>query len=237
MVTENMLPAHIAIIPDGNRRWAKQLGKPAFFGHQEGAKAVETILQTALDLKIPCLTVWGCSVGNVTKRSALEVKFLFTLFEQYFKKMASAKVLFDNEVRVRVIGEWKTYFPPSCQKAIQTVIDKTASHQKFNLTLLLAYSGTAEMTAAIKHIAALPDAERAAITEQAIKQYLATRDLPPVDLVIRTGGEPHFSTGFMMWDVAEARLYFTETLWPDFSPAEFQKALDFYAASERREGK
>ncbi len=232
------IPRHIAIIPDGNRRWAKRHGLASWLGHREGAERAEKILEAALETGVTYYTFWGCSVSNVAKRDALEVRFLFELFEQFFKKLLTSEVVQKHEVRVRMLGEWRAYFPAAGQKVIEQLMRETEHFSKNNLTFLLAYNGTSEMTAAVSEIVELGRSRpELVVTEEVIKDHLWTRDLPPVDLVIRTGGEPHWSTGFMMWDVAEARLYFTDTLWPDFSEVEFQKALDYYEQMERREGK
>ncbi len=249
------LPRHIVLIPDGNRRWAKKKGLPSFLGHREGAKNTEKILKAALDLGIENFTFWGSSVDNIAKRSPQEVKFLLKVFEIYFKKLAKSKYVHENGVRINVFGRWKEMFSPSAKKAIQSAIDKTRKYNKCELTVLLAYSGMDEMTSAIRNIVklsakggSLPDGGRGAsggksrnskleIDGDLIKQNLWTKNLPPVDLVIRTGGEPHLSSGMMMWDVADSQLYFTDTLYPDFSVAEFQKAIQNYARTERRMGK
>lgn len=228
------LPTHVAIIPDGNRRWAKQFKKPSMFGHRAGANALKPVLLKALGLKVPYFTFWGCSIGNITRRGRLEVAFLFKLFELYFKKLIKEKIIYSNGVRVRVLGGWEKYFPASAKKAIINLTEKTKHYNKFNLTFMLAYSGTEEMLAAIKKIKASGVRD---IDESVIKQNLYSKDLPPVDLIIRTGGEPHLSAGFMMWDAADAQLYFTNTLWPAFTPQEFNKALKDYSGRERRLGR
>src|SRR3989344_7572893 len=146
------LPRHLVMIPDGNRRWAKAQGKPATWGHLQGAKQVKEILKTALDLKIPYFTFWGASVTNITERSRLEVNFLFKLFQSYFKKLLKSKALQENEIRVRVLGRWQEFCPEKLKNIIHEMIDKTKHHDKFHLTFLLAYSGTDEMKAAIKKI-------------------------------------------------------------------------------------
>lgn len=230
------LPRHIVIVPDGNRRWAKKRGKPPFFGHRAGMKVMEEIANAALKLEIPCLTTWGCSVANVTERSPAEVRFLFTLFEAMFKKLAKRKELKQKGIRVRVLGRWQEFFPESLKKAIKDVLRATEKNDRYNFTLLMAYDGRDEMLAAVRKISASKK-KPALIDRDTLKSNLWSADLPPVDLVIRTGGEPHWSAGMMMWDVAEAQLYFTETLWPDFSPKEFEKALDYYAETERRHGR
>ena len=236
----NDLPTHIAIIPDGNRRWAKAQGLPAFIGHERGAGAAEKVFDHVLKLGIRNLTCWGSSYDNVTKRSSEEVGFLFKLFGSYFTNMLADKegILEKNGVRVRVLGRWRETFPEEVRHAIEKVIQKTESHTERNLTLLMAYSGVDEMAAAVRDIAEQARKEPGlAVTPEAVKRALWSRDLPPVDLIIRTGGEPHWSSGFMMWDAADAELYFTETLWPAFTPEEFDKALAYYAGRERRRGK
>lgn len=255
------LPQHIVVVPDGNRRWAKKRGLPSFFGHKEGAKTTEKILKAVLDLKIPYFTFWGSSLDNIAKRPAQEVKFLFKLFEQYFKKLAKSKEVNQNKIKINILGRWRELFPESVKQTMEEAIKKTKDYggcqsrryrsalrpeTASELTFLMAYSGVDEMTAAIKKIAELridppgilrkKNAELR-INEELIKNNLWTKDLPAVDLVIRTGGEPHWSAGMMMWDVADSQLYFTETLYPDFSVEEFKKAVNQYGKIERRMGK
>ncbi len=232
------LPRHIVIIPDGNRRWAKKRGLPGFFGHREGAKTTTKILKDALDLGIENFTFWGSSADNITKRNPIEVKFLLKIFEVYFKKLAKNKEIHKNEVKINVLGRWKEMFPEGTKKAIEFAIDKTKKYKKRRLTFLMAYSGLDEMTSAIQKIAKIKiENSKIKIDEKLIKANLWTKNLPPVDLVIRTGGEPHWSSGMMMWDIANSQFYFTETLYPAFSVAEFKKALENYDSTERRMGK
>ncbi|MBI1755146.1 di-trans,poly-cis-decaprenylcistransferase [Candidatus Azambacteria bacterium] len=226
------LPKHIAIIPDGNRRWAKKEGLPSFLGHTKGAKAMERVLKTALDMNIPAVTVWGSSVSNVTKRPQKEVAFLFDVFKKQFAKLAKSKDLKKRGVRVRIFGRWEELFPEGTKKPMREVVENTKDNAKHHLTFLMAYSGTDEMLKAIKEMP-----RGSAVDERTIKNHLWTKELPPVDLVVRTGGEPHWSAGFMMWDVAEAMLYFTETLWPDLSSEEFTQAIKRYSDTQRRFGK
>jgi len=232
------LPNHIVLIPDGNRRWAKKRKKPPYFGHREGVKTTGKILKTALELKIPCFTFWGTSLDNITKRSPQEVKFLLNLFEIYFKKLIKNKEIHQNFVKVNVLGRWNKLFPEKVKRPIKTLVEKTKNYKNHQLTILLAYSGIDEMTTAIQRIAELTlrRGSGQGIDEKLIKSNLWTKDLPPVDLVIRTGGEPHWSSGLMMWDVADAQLYFTETLYPDFSAEEFKKAIKEYSETQRRMG-
>lgn len=237
MVPAGTVPLHLAIIPDGNRRWAKRRGQLGFMGHRPGAQAAQKIFQALRDRGVRYVSFWGCSVSNITKRDSQEVSLLFALFKEYFKKLLKTKELYSDNVRIRALGRWEEYFPPGLQKTVKELVTKTATHDRFHLTFLLAYNGDEEMLAAIR---SLFDAKQGQpqlkITAETLKNHLYTRELPPVDLLIRTGGEPHLSTGFMMWDLTEARLYFTDTLWPDFGVEELDRALETFAATERRHG-
>ena len=231
------LPNHIVLIPDGNRRWARNKGLPPFFGHRQGAKTMEKILKAALDMKIPCLTFWGASLDNITKRSPREVKFLFDIFERWFKKLIKTKEVHQNSVKINILGRWEKLFPEKVKKPMKEAMEKTKNYKNYQLTFLMAYSGIDEMISAIQRIAKIKNQKsKIKIDGELIKNNLWTKDLPAVDLVIRTGGEPHWSMGMMMWDVANAQLYFTETLLPDFSVEEFKKAIDRYSKTERRMG-
>ena len=235
------LPQHIVLIPDGNRRWARKRGLPPFFGHRQGVKTLEKILKAALDLKILYFTFWGTSLDNVTKRSSSEVNFLFKLFERHFKKLAKVREVHQNGVRINVLGRWEKLFPEKTKKAIREAIEKTKNYKNYQLTFLMAYSGIDEMTTAIRGIAEFRiQNSELRINEESIKANLWTKDLPAVDLVIRTASErdnwSHLSAGLMMWDLADAQIYFTQTLFPDFSVAEFKKAIKQYSQTERRMG-
>jgi len=231
------LPKHIVIIPDGNRRWARAKGLAAFLGHEKGAETTENIMEVALELKIPYFTFWGSSLDNIEKRPKAEVEFLFKIFEKEFKKLLTSDKVSENGVRVNVLGRWQELFPKSLVDLMKEIIAKTKDYSNYHLTFLMAYSGLDEMKTAVQRIAdnKIQDSDFK-IDGDSIKANLWTRDLPPVDLVIRTGGEPHWSNGLMMWDVADAQLYFTETLYPDFSPEEFKKALMAYGKTSRRFG-
>jgi undecaprenyl diphosphate synthase len=227
-------PRHIALIPDGNRRWAKERGLPGFAGHQAGAKATEAIFASALDLKIPFVTFWGCSISNLTNRDPKEVSFLISLFAKYFRELTASDQVNKNKIHITALGRWRDYFTADAIEATEQMIEKTKDYDGLHLTFLLGYSGTEEMTQAVQ---ALIKKSPIIVSEEAIKNELYTRDLPPVDLVIRTGGEPHLSAGFMMWDTADSQIYFTDTFWPAFSPEEFKKAIDTFSATERRHGR
>jgi len=224
---------HIAIIPDGNRRWAEKKELQSFFGHREGAKTAEKILKTALEEKIPYITFWGCSLNNIIKRSKTENIFLFKLFERHFKNIIKDKEIHKNKVKINVLGRWEEFFPEKTKSAIKKAINATKEYKNLHLNFLLAYSGVDEMTEAIGKISKSNN-------EKLVKNNLWTKNLPPVDLIIRTGEIPnwfHWSDGFMMWDVANAQIYSTETLWPDFSAEEFKKTIKKFRGVERRMGK
>ena len=239
------LPKHIAIIPDGNRRWAKKKGLASFFGHDKGAKVIEEIIEEAITSKISYLTFWGCSTNNITKRSKSEVTFLFKIFEQQFTRILKNESVHKNKIKINVFGRWEELFPQKTSAAIKKAIEETKNYHNYQLNFLLAYSGKDEMLTAIKSISNLKSNSPASgknlkIDENLLKNNLWTKDLPPVDLIIRTGEEnglAHWSDGFMMWDAADSRLYFTKTLWPDFNKKEFKKAIAEYSISEKRFGK
>lgn len=235
-------PKHIAIIPDGNRRWAKEKGLAAFLGHNKGAEIAEEIIKETGNLKIPYFTFWGCSVNNIIKRPKSEVSFLFKIFEQQFKRILENEDIYKNKIKINVFGKWKQLFPKKTSAVIENAIEKTKNHNNYYLNFLLAYSGRDEMTLAIQKIAELKIENRELkIDEELIKNNLWTKNLPPVDLVIRTGEEndnlAHWSDGFMMWDTANSHFYFTKTLWPDFNKKEFKKAIDKFSLTEKRLGK
>jgi len=230
---------HVVVIPDGNRRWARNRGLLPWQGHIEGAKTLEKILKKAWELKIPYFTFWGMSADNVLKRPKKEVEVLFSIFKKQFKKLAKSKEIQKEGVKINVFGLWKKIFPENVKEAIKAAIEKTKKNQKFVLTFLLAYNGTDEMLEAIKKIVKKAKEKEIEVTEKLLLENLWTGSLPPVDLVIRTGCEndPHNSAGFMMWHTAYSQFYFTKTFFPDFSPEEFERAIKNLQKRERRFGK
>lgn len=230
---------HIAIIPDGNRRWAERKGVPLYEGHRIGVQTTEKIFEKALELKIPYLTFWAASYDNLLKRSKEEVKFLINLINEEFKGLLEDARVHKNEVKIRILGRFRKILPKKTLKIIEKLMEKTEKYNIFFLTFLLAYNGTDEMVEAIKKISQAFKGSTIKITGQVIKSFLWTRDLPPVDLVIRTGCEedPHNSAGFMMWHTAYSQYYFTKTLYPDFNPEEFERAINNFLERERRFGK
>ncbi len=228
------IPTHVAIIPDGNRRWAKKNGLTTFWGHEKGSDAMETIIEKALEIKIPYLTIWGTSLDNITKRSKTEVNYLFKIFQKEFEKIVKDEKIHKNKVRIEVIGKWREYFPEPLQQAIKNAVEKTKNYDRHFLTFLMAYNGTDEMIDCIKKI----KENREEVNEKTVKENLWTRDLPPVDLVIRTGTEddPHNSAGFMMWHTAYSQLYFTKKYFPEFKGKQFEETIKDYSERKRRRG-
>lgn len=228
------LPQHIFIIPDGNRRWAKPAGKSLPEAYAAGEAAMEAILKAALRRGIKYLTAWGASVSNLTDRSTLEAEILNRLYERAFTKLATDPEIHDRRVQIQVVGRWAELLTERAQAAIRKAIEATSGYDQHHLTILIGYSGIDEMTNAIEQIT---KEKLAKVTPEIIKSHLWTAKLPPVDLVIRTGGEPHWSAGALMWDIAEAQFYFTGAFWPDFSPARLDDALATYAERTRRFGR
>jgi undecaprenyl diphosphate synthase len=229
---------HIAIIPDGNRRWARANGKTEEQGHLEGFERGREIIEKAFIGRVKNLTFWGTSLDNLVKREEEEVKHLYGGFQKYFNYLLTYKEIHKQGVKVNMLGRWQELFPKSLQKIIQTVIDTTQGYSNYTLNFLLGYNGDEEMLRAIQSISEQklqnPDL---IVTPELIKQSLYTKDLPPVDLLIRTGGEPHNSVGFMMWDTANSQYYFTDMNYPDFGMAEFDAAIAEYKTRGQRRGK
>lgn len=220
---------HIAIIPDGNRRWAKLHGLKTPDGHQKGMEAFENISKIAKKMGIKYLTAWGCSKDNLEKRTLSEVRFLYHLFAEHFNKLLNDDEIHRDKIKVRVIGEWFKYFPTPLKKLAKKLEKTTEKYTGYNFTLLMAYDGKREMQ----------DAFRKGHGKD-LQKYLWTRELPSVDLVIRTGEEnnlAHWSAGFLMWHTADSEFYFTKTMWPAFTAKEFQKAISAYEKRARNLGK
>ncbi len=229
--------AHVVIIPDGNRRWARAKGLRPHQGHEKGFSRMEELMDACFGERIRFFSLWGASIDNLTKRDAGEIDFLLSYLERRLRDLAHEKRIHENKVRIRVLGFWEEYVPVSLQNAIREAQEATASYDSFSFTLFLAYDGKEEMRRAVETIVQKSDATyENGISPDTIKKALLTYELPPVDLLIRTGGEPHLSGGFMMWDVADAQLYFSELFFPDFDEGELKKAIRVYGQRERRFG-
>lgn len=229
------LPRHIVIIPDGNRRWAAERGLKPWEGHEAGAQNTEKLIREARALGIREISFWGSSLENLSKRPLMERQALLRIYETYFKKLLKSEDIHKDEARVRFIGHWAEQFPDSLKKIMSECLETTKNYGKYFLNFFLAYSGTDEMRLAFQKVSSILK-QGEAVTDEMIKENLMTRELPPVDLLIRTGGDPHLSAGFMMWDMADAQLYFSDKYFPDFDEAAFREAVADYVARQRRFG-
>lgn len=227
------VPQHIAIIPDGNRRWAKGKGLEPWKGHEEGVKRFEEVSEAAFRSGASYFTFWAASESNLKSRPKLEISALVYLMDTYLSADTTIKRFEEHQIRVRVLGRWQELITSkSVHEGIEALQQRTARFNERNLTILLGYDGQSEMVAALNHLTLTKQVVDAAT----LRAALWTADLPPVDLVIRTGGEPHWSAGFMMWHVANSQLYFTDELWPDFTSASLEKALQDFESRARRFG-
>ena len=234
-ILNHPIPKHIAIIMDGNGRWAKSKGKIRAFGHENGTKSVRTTVENCVKLGIEHLTLYAFSTEN-WKRPKLEVKTLMRLLISSLKK--EIKTLQKNNIRLNAIGDIKT-LPTKVYNELMHVIDATKSNTKMTLNLALSYGSRDELTQMVRKIGEkiknnIISSEK--IDESVINQHLYTRNLPDVDLLIRTSGEQRLSN-FLLWQIAYAELYFTEVFWPDFSDEDLYKAIASYQKRERRFGK
>ncbi len=227
-------PRHIAIIMDGNGRWASARGLPRVAGHRRGAEALRRTVSAAGELGVPFLTLFGFSSEN-WKRPPTEIDDLMGLLRHYLR--GEIAELHRNGVRVRVIGD-RARLAPDIVTLIDNAEALTRENTGVNLTVALSYGGRAEIVAAAQAIARKAVAGKLdpeAIDEQAIERHLFTADLPDPDLLIRTSGEQRISN-FLLWQCAYAELVFTKTLWPDFGRAELEQAIADYGGRERRYG-
>ena len=234
-IEKEMLPKHLAIIMDGNGRWAKQQGKQRIFGHEKGAKTVREIIQEASQLGIPYLTLYAFSTEN-WNRPKLEVEALMHLLSRYLQKEVA--IMQKNNIRLNAIGDLES-LPSKVRKELYKAMEQTKDNTSTTVSLALAYGGQQELLQMTQQLArkvqqGLLTPEQ--ITPQEIQKALYTQEIPPVDLLIRTSGECRISN-FLLWQIAYAELYFTDILWPDFSPEELRKALANYQNRERRFGK
>lgn len=228
------IPAHVAIILDGNGRWAKKRGMPRNYGHVQGAKNVEVVCRAAYNMGIKYLTVYAFSTEN-WKRPKDEVDALMKLLNQYMKNCQ--KTAKKNNMRVRVIGD-KTGLSEEIQRDIAALEEATKNYDGLNFTIALNYGGRDELTRAVKHIAQDVKAGEIApeeIDESLIARYLDTAELPDPDLLIRTSYELRISN-YLLWQIAYAEFYFTEVPWPDFNEEELKKAVEAYQMRDRRFG-
>jgi undecaprenyl diphosphate synthase len=226
------LPQHIAIIMDGNRRWAKKRFMPAALGHAAGAKQVRNIVQACAEMGVAHLSLFAFSTEN-WKRPSEEVSSLMNLFMSYLQMEVDNMNV--HGVRLKVVGD-KTRFASALQDLIARAEQQTAANTRITLTVCANYGGRWDMLQAAKAWQqAHPGQDLQALTEDALAPYLSTAYAPEVDLLIRTGGESRISN-FMLWQAAYAEMFFTDDLWPDFSPARLKQAIEWFAGRDRRFG-
>lgn len=229
------LPQHIAIIMDGNGRWAKEHGKQRIFGHQRGVQSVREVSEACAKLGVKYLTLYAFSTEN-WNRPLAEVTGLMTLFAQTIKKEMDTFV--KNDIRLNAIGDLER-LPESNYKMLKETIDATKDNKRMTLTLALSYSGRWDLMQASRCMAADAAAgilKPEEITQDTINNYLSTAGIPDPELLIRTSGEERISN-FLLWQLAYSELYFTPKYWPDFHEAELYEAILNYQGRERRFGK
>jgi len=227
-------PRHIAIIMDGNNRWAKRQGQPGTAGHQAGVEAVRGVLQCCLDYNVEILTLFAFSSEN-WGRPRPEVRALLALFSRYLRN--ERQQLHRDNVRIRFIGE-RSRFSDRMQRLMKESEQLTRENSAATLVIAVDYGGRWDITQAARTLASRVQSgqlEPADITEQLLQEHTSIADLPEPDLCIRTGGDARISN-FMLWQFAYSELYFTETLWPDFGELEFARAIADYSQRERRFG-
>jgi undecaprenyl diphosphate synthase len=221
------VPRHVAIIMDGNGRWANQRGRPRVFGHRRGARAVRTIVTAARKRGIEYLTLYALSTENLL-RPPDEVKALFGLFRRFM--LQERDEMLQQDIRFRVMGD-RSHLPPEVDAVAREVEETTASCRTMNLTVAVAYGGREDLVAGLVELTR----QGIPITAGSLEQCLWSAHLPQVDLMIRTGGERRISN-FLLWHLAYAELMFTDVRWPDFNEAHFDRALTEFTSRHRRFG-
>lgn len=230
-ISNQKVPQHVAIIMDGNGRWAQEKGEDRIFGHANGVEAVRASLKAATELGVKYLTLYAFSTEN-WQRPKEEVDALMDLLVQTI--LGELDELHENGVRLGAIGDIKS-LPSSCQTGLADAIEKTKGNKTITLTLALSYSARWEITEGIRRI--VKDGHKVEdINEDLVERYLHTSDIPDPELMIRTSGEQRISN-FLLWQLAYSELYFTSTFWPDFKKEDFYKAITEYQSRERRFGK
>ena len=232
---KSRLPKHVAVIMDGNGRWAKRQGRPRIRGHQRGVDALKDLLRCCKDWGIPALTAYAFSTEN-WGRPLEEVTFLMTLFERVLRR--ELKEMMEENVRIRFVGNLED-LPTSLQQEINRSMQDTKDNRGTQFTVATNYGGRQEIVQACRAIAAKVQQgslEIDDIDEQLLESHLYTAEIPHPDLLIRTSGEMRISN-FLLWQLAYAEIYVTQTLWPDFDRAQFHQALLAYQQRDRRFGK
>lgn len=231
-IDKNNLPQHIAIIMDGNRRWAASRGLPPEKGHEAGAQNLENIVNHCRDLGVKYLTVYALSTENWRNRSAREVKGIFNLLLRIVKE--KREEYRRSGIRFFVLGNFQA-FPLKVRDGIKKIMDIVLDKERIKFNVALNYGGRDEIVNAIKNI--IKDGVKPEkVNEELVSKYLYTKDQPDPDLIIRPGGEYRLSN-FLLWQLSYAELYFTDIFWPDFNPKQLDKAIVWYQQRHRRMGK
>lgn len=234
-IDKDRIPQHIAIIMDGNGRWAKRQGKPRVFGHKNGVSSVREITEASAEIGVKYLTLYAFSTEN-WNRPRLEVNALMTLLVETMRKEIES--LHENNIKVIVIGDLSK-LPKKSREALENGIEKTKFNTGMNLILALNYSSRWELTEAVRKIASQVESKQLSsndVSQELIEQHLSTRGIPDPELLIRTSGEYRISN-YLLWQIAYAELYFTEEMWPDFNRESLELAIIDYQNRERRFGK
>jgi len=230
----SLLPLHVAIIMDGNGRWAEERNRPRLFGHKAGVDSVRSVVETSREIGVRYLTLYAFSTEN-WRRTPIEVKGLMTLLKLYLN--SEVATMLDNDIRLCCLGR-QDQLPPDVRQTLAKVIDKTAHCASMTLNLALSYGSRMELVRAVRKLAgkcvsgdlALED-----LSEEMLGRYLYTAGQPDPDLYIRTGGEKRLSN-FLLWQASYAELYFTDIKWPDFRREQFLEAVADYGRRQRRFG-
>ncbi len=230
LITPDSVPRHIAIIMDGNGRWAKMRSLSRSEGHKKGAEVIEPLVDAAIDLGVKAISLYAFSIENWL-RPKFEVYELWSLLEVFFKN--NIRKIKDKNIRVKHSGTLKK-LPPSTKKTIKNAIEETSGNSRMVLNFCINYGSRQEIITAVNDW--LDKRKRSEkLTAKKLEKFLFTEDLPEIDLMIRTSGEYRISN-FLLWQLAYAELYFTDVLWPDFTPEELYKAVYAYQNRERRYG-
>lgn len=226
------IPKHIAIIMDGNRRWARARHLPDMKGHEKGADTLEKVVEAAEQLGVRTVTVYALSTENIKERAKREVLGLFNLFRKGYH--SRLKKMMKNGVKVTILGEMAG-LPNTIKKIIERLRKTYIQNESIKLNIALNYGGKTELVRAIKDIVKA-GVDVSKINETIVEKHLYTNGQPDPELLIRTGGRSRLSN-FLLWQTAYAEFYFTKTLWPDFGPQEFKKAIKWYREQKRNFGR
>ncbi len=226
---------HVFIIPDGNRRWAKEKGFLPSEGHFKGQDVFRSIVREIWPLGATYLTIWTISKDNLQKRSKLEISILTEILEETFQELLSSEEVEKEKLRIRIIGRWREFFGKSFVEVAESLENKTAHYNEKHLTFLLAYNGDDEIRDALWRFKNnLLRCQNASLEE--LRKWSWTWFLPNVDIFIRTGFEPHLSNGALMLLMADSHLYFPQKHWPDFTVNDLKEIIDSFKNRQRRFG-